>query len=112
MAVKEVIDNPKKESPTSSSTPVAKTEVLVPTSGIGQRPECFSSTIKECLFVVTATMSIGMSSFLYGLCTVITARIAADLKMGSAEVTWIGASSALVFLSFSLLPPNRITNGR
>jgi hypothetical protein len=60
------------------------------------RPECFNSTLQECLFVLTATMSIGMSSFLYGICTVITAPIGRDLNMTSAEITWINASSAFV----------------
>jgi hypothetical protein len=83
-----------------------KSSDLEPTAGaeeraeamslVGKRPECFSSTVKECLFVLTATMSIGMSSFLYGLSTVITASIGRDLKMSSAEITWIGASSACV----------------
>ena len=94
MALKDIIANHEEGSPTPSLTPVTKKEVSIHTSGIGQRPACFSSTVKECLFVVTATMSIGMGSFLYGLCTVITAPIARDLGMGSAEVTWINASSA------------------
>lgn len=59
-----------------------------------KRPECFNSTIQECLFILTATMSIGTSSFLYGICTVITAPIGRSLNMTSAEITWINASSA------------------
>ncbi|TVY73148.1 putative MFS-type transporter [Lachnellula suecica] len=67
----------------------------------GKRPECFSSTLQECLFVLTATMSIGMSSFLYGICTVITAPIGRDLHMTSAQITWINAaSSSGAFLLF------------
>jgi hypothetical protein len=68
----------------------------------GKRPACFPTTIHECLFVLTATMSIGTSSFLYGICTVITAPIGRDLKMSSAEITWINASSSFVPLSISL----------
>lgn len=68
-----------------------------------KRPECFNSTIQECLFVLTATMSIGMSSFLYGICTVITAPIGRSLHMTSAQVTWINASSAFVDSPF--FPP-------
>jgi hypothetical protein len=64
----------------------------------GRRPECFNSTLQECLFVLTATMSIGMSSFLYGMTTVITAPIGRDLHMTSAQITWINASSAFVSL--------------
>lgn len=60
----------------------------------GRRPECFNSTLQECLFVLTATMSIGMSSFLYGITTVITASIGRDLHMTSAQITWINASGA------------------
>ena len=60
----------------------------------GRRPECFNSTLQESLFVLTATMSIGMSSFLYGITTVITAPIGRDLHMTSAQVTWINASGA------------------
>lgn len=63
-------------------------------SSSGDRPECFSSTLQECLFVLTATMSIGMSSFLYGICTVITAPIGRTLNMTSAQITWINASSS------------------
>jgi len=61
---------------------------------VGKRPEFFSSTLQECLFVLTATMSIGMSSFLQGSCTVITASIGRSLNMTSAQITWITASSA------------------
>jgi hypothetical protein len=82
---------------TKTTPPTGDEERVEALSIVGRRPECFSSTIKECLFVLTATMSIGMSSFLYGLCTVITAPIAKDLGMTSAEVTWIGASSACVY---------------
>jgi hypothetical protein len=60
----------------------------------GGRPECFKSTLQEYLFVLTATMSIGMSSFLYGSTTVITAPIGRDLHMTSAQITWINASGA------------------
>lgn len=68
--------------------------------GAGKRPACFSSTLQECLFVLTATMSIGMSSFLYGICTVITAPIGRSLNMSSAQITWISASSTFASLSF------------
>ena len=72
-----------------------------PPAEAGKRPECFPSTLQECLFVLTATMSIGMSSFLYGICTVITAPIGRDLHMTSAQITWINAASSFVPL-FSL----------
>ncbi|KAF4632717.1 hypothetical protein G7Y89_g5403 [Cudoniella acicularis] len=85
------------ESRTDDSPPFEDTA-----AGPGKRPECFSSTIQECLFVLTATMSIGMSSFLYGICTVITAPIGRDLQMTSAEITWINASSSLSSGAFLL----------
>jgi hypothetical protein len=58
------------------------------------RPECFRSTVQEVFFVLTATMAMGMSSFLFGMCTVITAQIGRDLNMSSAEITWINAASS------------------
>jgi hypothetical protein len=67
-----------------------------PPAEAGKRPECFPSTVQECLFVLTATMSIGMSSFLYGICTVITAPIGKDLRMTSAQITWINAAASFV----------------
>lgn len=59
-----------------------------------KRPACFESTIQEWLFILTATMSIGTSSFLYGICAVITAPIGRTLHMNPSEITWISASSA------------------
>lgn len=61
-----------------------------------QRPSCFKSTIQEWLFILTATMSIGTSSFLYGICAVITVPIGRTLSMTPSEITWISASSACV----------------
>jgi len=59
------------------------------------RPSCFNSTITEVLFVLTATMAVGMGSFTAGSTTVITALIGRDLQMTTAEITWISASSSL-----------------
>ncbi|KAH8587480.1 putative transporter [Bisporella sp. PMI_857] len=67
-----------------------------------KRPQCFDSTIQECLFVLMATMSIAMSSFLSGICSVITAPIARTLNMTSAEITWVQASSSLSSGAFLL----------
>jgi hypothetical protein len=81
------------ESPTEASPPpFVEFEEL--SSNPGTRPDCFKSTVQECLFVLTATMSIGMSSFLYGICTVITAPIGRSLDMTAAQITWINASSS------------------
>lgn len=60
----------------------------------GRRPKCFSSTIQECLFVLTATMAIGQSSMYQGSVVGVTASIGRDLHMNSAEITWITAGSA------------------
>jgi hypothetical protein len=64
------------------------------TPASGGRPECFRSTPQEVFFVLTATMAMGMSPFLLGLCTVITSQIGRDLDMTSAEITWISAASS------------------
>ncbi|KKA18857.1 MFS multidrug transporter [Rasamsonia emersonii CBS 393.64] len=60
------------------------------------RPACFSSTVQECLFVLTATMAIGQNSFYTGSITGVTASIGRDLNMNSAEITWINAGAACV----------------
>lgn len=59
------------------------------------RPSCFKSTATEVLFVLTATMAVGMGSFTAGSTTVVTAIIGRDLHMSNAEITWISASSSL-----------------
>ncbi|KAH8703302.1 putative MFS multidrug transporter [Talaromyces proteolyticus] len=67
-----------------------------------ERPECFSSTFQECLFVLSATMAIGQSSFFQGLVIVVTASIGNDLNMNSAEITWITAGISLSSGAFLL----------
>lgn len=64
-----------------------------------ERPECFSSTLQECLFVLTSTMAIGQSSFLQGAVIVVLAEISRDLNMDSAETTWTTAGVAYVYPS-------------
>ena len=60
----------------------------------GARPACFSSTLQEVLFVLTASMAIGINSFLYGAVTVISSFVGRDLNMSTAELSWMqGASS-------------------
>jgi hypothetical protein len=63
-------------------------------STASERPEYFKSTLQECLFVLTATMSIAMPSFLDGICIIISTVVAHDLQMTSAQITWISASSS------------------
>lgn len=64
------------------------------------RPQCFRSTIQECVFVLTTMMAIGQSTFFAGLNTGINAAIAADLHMDSAEIAWISAGCAYVTFPF------------
>ncbi|OQE25218.1 hypothetical protein PENSTE_c006G09813 [Penicillium steckii] len=66
------------------------------------RPKCFSSTLQECLFVLTATMAIGQQSFFQGCIVGVTASIGSDLKMNSAEITWINAGASLSSGAFLL----------
>lgn len=60
----------------------------------GDRPSCFSSTLQECGFVVTATLATAQTSLFGGLVICITSRIADDLDMTVAEVTWLSAAQA------------------
>lgn len=60
------------------------------------RPLCFKSTFEEILFVLTATMAIGMGSILTGSITVITSFVGDDLGMTTAEITWISSASSYV----------------
>ncbi|KAB8446208.1 hypothetical protein FH972_025190 [Carpinus fangiana] len=66
------------------------------------RPACFKNTFTEVLFVITATMAVGMTSFLTGGISVITSYIGEDLKMTSAEITWISAAPNLSCGAFLL----------
>lgn len=61
---------------------------------VAQRPECFSSTFQEVMFVLTATMAIGQQSFFQGCIVGVTASIGTDLHMNSAEITWINAGAS------------------
>lgn len=75
-----------------------------------QRPECFSSTLQECLFVLTATMAIGQQSFFQGAIVGVTASIGKDLNMNSAEITWINAGASYVFPYICPCPPPDIAD--
>lgn len=66
------------------------------------RPASFNSTPQEVLFVLCATTAIAMSSLLQGSVTVTSARVAEDLRMSTAETTWITASSSLAAGAFLL----------
>jgi hypothetical protein len=62
----------------------------------GTRPLCFSSTFQECAFVLTATVATAQTSLFGGVVACITSRIAEDLHMSIAEVTWLSAAQASV----------------
>ena len=68
----------------------------------GSRPVCFSSTLQECLFVLTTTMAIGQTSIFTGAAICITSRIGESLNMTAAEVTWISAAQSLAAGCFLL----------
>ncbi|KAI9744290.1 MAG: hypothetical protein M1818_002442 [Claussenomyces sp. TS43310] len=75
----------------STATPPAR-DSLEPDPNA--RPECFASTLQECLFVLSCTMAIGQTTFFTGATVGITATIGAALHMTSAEITWISASAS------------------
>jgi hypothetical protein len=58
------------------------------------RPECFKSTLQECLFVSLVTMAVAMTSFLTGSITVMSSFAAKDLNMTNAEITWMNAATS------------------
>jgi hypothetical protein len=60
------------------------------------RPECFKSTLQECLFVLSVTMAVAMTSFLTGSITVMSSFAGRDLGMSNAEITWMNAASRYV----------------
>ncbi|CAI7648501.1 unnamed protein product [Penicillium glandicola] len=76
--------------------------IVIENDDYAQRPKCFNSTLQECLFVLTATMAIGQQSFFQGCIIAVTASIGKDLKMSSAEITWISAGASLSSGAFLL----------
>lgn len=59
----------------------------------GDRPDCFKSTFQEISFVFQATMATATSSFLTGVCLIVTASIGRDLGMNQGQISWITAST-------------------
>lgn len=57
------------------------------------RPECFTSTLQECLFVISVTMAVAMTSFLTGSITVMSSFAGRELNMSNAEITWMNAAT-------------------
>lgn len=60
------------------------------------RPSCFSSTLQEFAFVLSATLGTAQTSLFGGLIICITSHIAEDLHMSIAEVAWLSAAQASV----------------
>jgi hypothetical protein len=58
------------------------------------RPDCFRSTLQECLFVMSVTMAVAMTSFLTGSITVMSSFAGRDLGMTTAEITWMNAATS------------------
>jgi MFS family permease len=88
------------------------------------RPAVFRSTAQEIIFIIIATMSVSMPSFLQGTTLVISALIQRELHMTTAQLTWTTASSAYVYLLMQYfylpfdtealltwLPATRLTSG-
>ncbi|CAN9466922.1 unnamed protein product [Alternaria alternata] len=59
------------------------------------RPDCFTSTFQECMFIVSVTMAVAMTSFLTGSITVMSSFAGRDLGMTNAEITWMNAATSL-----------------
>jgi hypothetical protein len=73
------------------------------------RPECFQSTFQECLFVLSVTMAVAMTSFLTGSVTVLSSFAGRDLDMSNAEITWMNAASSYVDCSTAeYIPANEM----
>jgi hypothetical protein len=76
-------DDPEKDAPLACATspPISDKDP-------NARPTCFRSTLQECLFVMSVTMAVAMSSFLTGSITVMSSFAGRDLGMTTAEITW------------------------
>lgn len=67
-------------------------EILV--SDPNARPKAFRSLSHEILFVLTATMSIALPSFIQGSILIISPVIKSELDLNTAQLTWAIASSS------------------
>lgn len=65
-------------------------------SYFGDRPDCFKNTFQEVSFIFQATMATATSSFLTGVCLIVTASIGRDLGMTQGQISWITASTRCV----------------
>jgi hypothetical protein len=58
------------------------------------RPKAFRSLSHEILFVLTATISIALPSFIQGSILIISPVIKSELNLNTAQLTWAIASSS------------------
>lgn len=86
---------------TSLGVPIHTTTSTV-SNQYGSMPSCFENVLQECLFVVTTTFAVGMSSIMTGMLVVMTSRIQEGLNMDSSEVTWVIAGFSLTSGAFLL----------
>lgn len=80
----------------------ADMESLHPVQTNNRRPDCFNSTIREVLFVLTCTMAIAMPAYVAGMITVISSFVGRDLNMSTAEITWLTSATSLSSGAFLL----------
>lgn len=85
-----------------NATDEAKMESLHPVQTNNRRPDCFSNTFQEILFVLTCTMAIAMPAYVSGMVTVISSFVGRDLNMSTAEITWLTSATSLASGAFLL----------
>ncbi|KAK7928328.1 aminotriazole resistance protein [Apiospora marii] len=93
------IQAPKTPPPGSDAEAAALAQ---PETDPNARPAAFRSLAHEILFVLTATMSIAMPSFLQGSILIVSPDMRADLGMATSQLTWVVAASSLTSGSFLL----------
>ncbi|QSZ30035.1 hypothetical protein DSL72_004553 [Monilinia vaccinii-corymbosi] len=92
-------ENSKEQLPdVESALPPSGDEAVDPNA----RPAVFRWLAQEILFILTATMTIAMPSFLQGSILIAAPAIQKALSMTTVEVTWMMASSSLTSGSFML----------
>ena len=106
MGTPEVDETSLKGSPSSQEFPGSPSSQELsanPTRQVeGTRPECFSSTATECLYIASSTMASASLSMIVGSVTVIASLVGEDLDLTNAEITWMPAASSLTCGAFLL----------
>ncbi|KAM0713666.1 hypothetical protein Q7P37_010628 [Cladosporium fusiforme] len=80
----------------------ANMESLHPVQTNNRRPDCFSNTFQEVLFVLTCTMATAMPAYVTGMVTVISSFVGRDLNMTTAQITWLTSATSLASGAFLL----------